>query len=91
MRERRIEFALEQDYFFDLMRYDGFNVSHHPLALSIMNKQDRGSAGGTWPNVQRYHNETYTFTDANLVWPIPASETSSDPALLKDPVPYTFK
>ena len=95
IRERRLEFALEQDYWFDLCRLDGFNASSHPVATNMISKQDRGdSSAGTSPyyrDYTRYGDGYFTPTNANFLFPIPVSESTSDPNLLAPPVPYVFK
>ncbi|MBS7566663.1 RagB/SusD family nutrient uptake outer membrane protein [Mucilaginibacter sp. Bleaf8] len=94
LRERRLEFALEQDYWFDLGRIDGYNVTKHPRAIAIINNQERGdSSGGSEPYYQDYeiYSKKVTATDANFVFPIPVRETTANPALLQPPVPYVFK
>jgi len=96
LRERRLEFALEQDYWFDLCRIDGFAVTSHPIAIGIISKQDRGdssggSAAANYLDYVRYGDAYLTPTDANFLFPIPVTETTADPNLLKAPVPYTFK
>ena len=89
--ERRREFAFEDDYFFDLMRLDGYNKTSHPIALQIIKQQDKGTSDNSTPP-QRYGNGYLTsITDASFVFPIPATETAADPKLLEAPVPYTFK
>jgi len=87
--ERRCEFALEQDYWFDLGRIDGYNVTHHPTAINIMTHQERGTYSNDTPPVV-YH-ASYVPTDAQFVFLVPVSESTADPNLLKAPVPYTFK
>ncbi len=89
--ERRREFAFEDDYFFDLMRLDGYNKTSHPIALQIMKQQDKGTSDNSTPP-QRYGNGYLTnISDANFLFPIPATETAADPKLLEAPAPYTFK
>lgn len=89
--ERRREFAFENDYFFDLMRLDGFNKTSHPIAIQIIKQQDKGTSDSSNPP-NRYGNGYLTnVTDASLVFPIPASETAADPRLKEAPVPYIFK
>lgn len=95
IKERRLEFALEMDYWFDLCRLDGFNNSTHTVAISIISKQDRGdSSGGTAPyyrDYTRYGDGYFTPTAANFLFPVPVSESTSDPNLVAPPVPYVFK
>ncbi|RYE35925.1 MAG: RagB/SusD family nutrient uptake outer membrane protein [Sphingobacteriaceae bacterium] len=88
--ERRREFAFEDDFFFDLLRLDGFNVTAHPKALQYMAQQDRGTSDSSNPPV-RYGNQYLKATDANLTFPIPATEIAADPKLAQPPVPYVFK
>ncbi|WP_255496141.1 RagB/SusD family nutrient uptake outer membrane protein [Mucilaginibacter sp. FT3.2] len=89
--ERRREFAFENDYFFDLMRLDGYNKTSHPLAMQIIKQQDKGTSDGATP-YNRYGNGYLTnITDASFVFPIPATETAADPKLNDAPVPYNFK
>jgi len=89
--ERRREFAFENDYFYDLMRLDGYNKTTHPIALQIIKQQDKGASDGQNPP-NRYGNGYLTnITDASFQFPIPATETAADPRLRDDPEPYVFK
>lgn len=94
LAQRRLEFAIEGDYWYDLCRLDGFNNAHHPVAIGIISGQDRGSSSGagTAPNYTDYTRVTYyvTPTDDQFLLPVPASESSVDPQLLAAPVPYKF-
>lgn len=96
--ERRLEFALEQDYWFDLCRIDGYQTSgsatsptHHPTAIAIISQQERGTYSTTADKspIQIYSNKL-TPTDANFFFPVPATEAATDPNLVKAPVPYKF-
>ncbi len=82
INERRIEFAIEFDYWFDLGRLDGFNVATHPIAKSIINAQNRGVIGSPM-----YLN----VTDAQLKYAYPEIEVAANPKLKEPPVPYVFK
>ena len=92
--ERRLEFAIEGDFFYDLQRIDGYGNAHHPTAISIISVQNRGAvnSNGTAPNYTDYTRGTFfvTPTDAQFLIPIPATESIADPALLQPPVPYKF-
>lgn len=90
IKERRLEFAIEGDYWYDLCRLDGFNATTHPVAISIISKQDRGDSSNDNPPV-RYHDATYTPKNADFLFPVPATEAAADPNLVKAPVPYVFK
>ncbi|MFT4204944.1 MAG: RagB/SusD family nutrient uptake outer membrane protein [Chitinophagaceae bacterium] len=87
--ERRRELAFENDFWFDLCRLDGFNVSTHPTAITIIKQQDRGTSDNSTVPV-RYGNGYYTPTDDDFIFPYPATATSSNPLLLEDPVSYSF-
>lgn len=73
MKERRMEFAFEGDYWFDIQRQG------YAKAKEIIEKQNRGS----------FENALYvTFTEDHMYLPIPASEILQDPELAKAPVRY---
>lgn len=93
--ERRLELAIEGEFWYDLQRIDGFNNPHHPIAEGIIASQNRGNStsAGTAANNYTDYQRNYlyvTATDANFLLPIPVTETTADPALLGAPVPYTF-
>jgi hypothetical protein len=95
MNERRLELAIEGEYWYDLQRLDGFNNLHHPVAEAIIASQNRGdsNSGGTAANnyTDYQRNTLYvTATDANFVLPVPATDAAADPMLLQAPVPYKF-
>jgi|HubBroStandDraft_2_1064218.scaffolds.fasta_scaffold51761_2 hypothetical protein len=94
LNERRLEFAIEGDYWYDLQRIDGFNVAHHPTAIAIISGQNRGNStsAGTAPMYTDYTRTTVniTPTDAQFLIPPPATESTADPLLLQPPVPYKF-
>lgn len=82
LKERRLEFAIEFDYWFDLCRFDGFNVKTHPLARAIINAQDRGVTG---------LKLNLNSTDDMFLLPYPTIEVAANPKLKEAPVPYVFK
>lgn len=88
--ERRREFAIEMDFWYDLVRIDGFNSPTHPKAIALIKQQDRGTSDSSNPPV-RYGNEYRTPTNANFLFPYPSTETAANPLLLQAPVPYNFK
>lgn len=95
LNERRLEFAIEGDYWYDLQRIDGFNVSYHPVAISIISAQNRGDSNGAGTAANNYTDYSrntlnVTPTDANFLIPIPATDVAADPTLLQPPVPYKF-
>jgi hypothetical protein len=89
LRERRLEFALEQDYWFDLGRIDGYNVTSHPVARNIIANQERGTYSTTTPPT--IYSVHYTLNDSQFVFSVPSVEAAADPYLTKAPVPYVFK
>ncbi|HVS93467.1 MAG TPA: RagB/SusD family nutrient uptake outer membrane protein [Mucilaginibacter sp.] len=95
--ERRLEFALEQDYWFDLCRIDGYHPAGsatsptpHPTAISIISQQERGTYSTTADKSPVIYSNKLTPTDANFYFPVPAVESATDPNLVKAPVPYKF-
>jgi hypothetical protein len=93
LNERRLEFAIEGDYWYDIQRIDGFNSATHPVAQAIEAQINKGdSYGATAPTYTNYTiNKTYIVpTNAQFIIPIPATETAADPALKNPPVPYKF-
>jgi hypothetical protein len=72
-KERRVEFAFEGDYWFDIQR-QGF-----AKAKQIIEAQNRGTFG----NVAHV-----TFTQNYMYLPIPAGEVLQDPKLAEPPVAY---
>ncbi|GAB2792307.1 RagB/SusD family nutrient uptake outer membrane protein [Rhabdobacter roseus] len=75
MHERRVEFAFEGDYWYDIQR-QGF-----AKAKAIIEKQNRGSVEGGPKYIT-------TFTESKMYLPIPAGEIVQDPELNKPAVPY---
>lgn len=73
LHERRVEFAFEGDYWFDIQR-QGFEK-----AKQIIEAQNRGTADAA---------AHVTFTNQYMYLPIPAGEILQDPELAKDPVSY---
>jgi starch-binding outer membrane protein, SusD/RagB family len=88
LHERRMELAMECDYWYDLGRLDGFNVKSHPKAIAIIDNQERGIYSTTTPVV--IWSQKYNINDANFVLPYPTTETTLNPKLLEAPVPYHF-
>lgn len=88
--ERRREFAIEMDFWFDLCRVDGYNVSSHPIAITMIRQQDRGTSDNSTPPV-RYGNEYRTPSNSSFLFPYPSTEIAANPKLSQAPVPYVFK
>jgi hypothetical protein len=81
MRERRSEFAFEGDYWFDLQR-QGF-----AKAKSIIDNQERGTYTDDGSGINSMNVTTFVSA-SQLYLPIPQNETTQNPKLLLDPVPY---
>ena len=79
MHERRVEFAFEGDYWFDIQR-QGFTK-----AKAIIEAQNRATTKGAAPVY------VTNFTAAKMYLPIPASEILQDPLLSEEPVHYYNK
>jgi hypothetical protein len=94
LKERRLEFAIEGEFWYDLQRIDGFNSSTHPVAQAIIVKQNRGdsSGPGTPPYYTDYTRNVQNIPAANSAFllPIPATDVAADPNLTKPPVHYKF-
>ncbi|MGC4129115.1 MAG: RagB/SusD family nutrient uptake outer membrane protein [Bergeyella sp.] len=75
LKERRCEFALEGEYWFDLGRYN------RAEAISIMAAQNRGDK-----NWAVY----YTPNDSDFLMPYPDAEVAKNPKLLEAPISYNF-
>jgi hypothetical protein len=79
LHERRVEFAFEGDYWFDIQR-QGFTI-----AQQIINGQERGTLNGDGT----INHVGATFTSASqLFMPIPSDEVVADPELGKPAIPY---
>ncbi|MEP6465671.1 MAG: RagB/SusD family nutrient uptake outer membrane protein [Parafilimonas sp.] len=79
LHERRVEFAFEGDYWYDIQR-QGFDK-----AKDIINAQERGTYNGDGSIAHQHAN----FTDASQLYlPIPSDEVVADPELAKPAVPY---
>jgi starch-binding outer membrane protein, SusD/RagB family len=76
LKERRVEFAFEGDYWYDIQR-QGF-----AYAKATIQAQERGNvgAGGSV--------HITNFTQSMMYLPIPAGESLQDPKLLEPPVHY---
>ncbi|THU40060.1 RagB/SusD family nutrient uptake outer membrane protein [Niastella caeni] len=73
LRERRVEFAFEGDYWFDIQRQG------YAKAKQMIEAQNRGTADAA---------TKVTFAEKYMYLPIPAGEILQDPELAKDPVSY---
>lgn len=79
LHERKVEFAFEGDYWFDISR-QGF-----AKAKAMILAQERG----TYDNNKQLTSLKITLTSENQLYlPIPQAETVRDPLLLEPAVPY---
>ena len=97
--ERRLEFALEMDYWFDLGRVDGFKATttsngvqsaSHPVGRALIAQQERGTYANAYPDKSVLYSSKVTVADNEFYFLVPANEATSDPKLLQAPVPYDF-
>ncbi|MET4084032.1 hypothetical protein ABIB40_004006 [Pedobacter sp. UYP30] len=92
LHERRVEFAMEGDYWFDLYRMDGWDGiinNNHPKAIAMISNQERGIYSAELPRV--VYSQKFVPTNANFIFPYPATEVAQNPKLNNPPVPYIFK
>lgn len=92
LHERRIELAIEGDYWFDLYRLDGWQgilKNQHTKAIALISKQLRGMYSAN-VSPEYYAQNTTVPANADFVFPYPTTETAQNPKLLLPPVPYDF-
>ncbi|UOB16744.1 RagB/SusD family nutrient uptake outer membrane protein [Abyssalbus ytuae] len=80
-QERKIEFALEMEHWYDVIRMDTAD------AIEYLSNVERG----TWDDSQTppvLNSKMVTVTADKLLFPYPTNETINNPALLEDPVKY---
>lgn len=80
--ERRIEFVVEGDYWFDLARRD------RAEALEIIANQERGVYQDRDINI--IASKKVTPSESDFLLPIPSAETAKNPLLLEEPVAFEF-
>jgi starch-binding outer membrane protein, SusD/RagB family len=81
-KERRVELVLEGDYWYDLVRRD------RTEAMNIIKNQERGAYSNIALN--QIASKKVTPSLNSFIMPIPASETTTNPLLKLDPVPFQF-
>ncbi|WP_424494240.1 RagB/SusD family nutrient uptake outer membrane protein [Salinimicrobium sp. GXAS 041] len=82
-QERRIELALEGEFWYDVVRQGP------DFAIPFLAAQEKGTYdNSTTPATVA--SEMFTPTVDDLLFPYPSNETQNNPALLEDPVPYDF-
>lgn len=94
LKERRVEFAFEGQYWIDLVRYSFYSPV---AAVKLLNDQDATHSRETFSYDPKTHLATRDTTAQPSALPatinsftlqIPASEASADPKLAAPPVPY---
>jgi len=80
LHERRVEFAFEGDYWFDVQRQG------YAKAKQIINAQERGQLSGDGSTIN--HLAANFNSPSQLFLPIPQSETVADPRLNQPAVAY---
>jgi len=78
LHERRMEFAFEGQYWYDLLRLP------QATAISIIGNQERGRINSS----NAITSFKVTPTAASFTMPIPQSDIDNDPKLAQAPVPY---
>ena len=82
-QERRVELALEGEFWYDVVRQGP------EFAIPFLAAQEKGTFDdSTTPAT--ITSETFTPTVEDLLFPYPSNETQNNPALLEAPVPYDF-
>lgn len=99
LHERRYEFAVEGDAWYDIIRLYYYNPTK---AKAIINAQQKGDykiliKPGTYANgrIREFVTtivvpRTFTVNDATMFLPLPDTELAMAPNLRKPPVPYKF-
>ena len=94
IKERRVELAVEGQYWTDLVRLSYYNPQK---AIDMLNAQqnitfsyDKGIATPTPKGSSGGPIDIVPATISNFTLPLPASEVTSDPKLAEAPVPYSF-
>jgi hypothetical protein len=94
--ERWLEFAMEGQSWYDIVRLHYYDPAK---ALNMLSSQNKGTykivpnrelnadSWNIYPDVSAY----YPVTESNFYLPIPSAEMSAAPNLRKAPVPYEFK
>lgn len=81
--ERRIELALECEFWYDVVRL-GTNQ-----AITYLSDVEKGFFSDNTISAT-VNSQKFTPNADDLLLPYPATETTNNPALLEDPVPYDF-
>jgi hypothetical protein len=81
LRERRLEFAFEGQYWYDILRLP------QDKAINKLSNMERGLFDG-WCGTGSINSTKITVTPAMLLFPIPQSEIDSDPKLAEAPAAY---
>jgi hypothetical protein len=89
LRERRSEFAMEGQFWFDLLRLNDYNPS---AAISYVSQQHRNTfnytPAATVKITEPVPAVTVTPTATSFKLPYPLAERQTNPKLSEEPVPY---
>lgn len=83
LHERRIEFAIEGDYWFDLGRIN------RQMAIDMISNQERGTYATDGSG--EVYTEMYTPAADDFTLPYPSVDVALNPRLIEEPVPYDFE
>lgn len=82
LQERRVEMAIEGDYWYDLGRIN------RAKAKDIIANQERGTYSNDTP--PQVYTQKIPIPDNKFLFPYPTSDVAKNPKLLEAPVPYNF-
>lgn len=85
LKERRLEFAIEFQYWFDVVRYHNLD----PIgAINYLGNQNRGGTITEVDGEEIISYMGYTPEEDDFLLPIPANDAAANPKLLEPSVPY---
>jgi starch-binding outer membrane protein, SusD/RagB family len=85
LKERRTEFAIEFQFWFDLLRYHNIDATG---AIAFISAQNRGGTISGSASNEVVSVVNYIPEESDFLFPIPANDASANPKLLEPPVPY---
>jgi starch-binding outer membrane protein, SusD/RagB family len=88
LNERRAEFAVEHQYWFDLLRLYDYNPTK---AIDILSAQHRNSFEYDGQEFLEPTVRQMIPTSNSFRLPLPVADVVADPNLTKEPIPYDFK
>jgi starch-binding outer membrane protein, SusD/RagB family len=85
LHERRMEFAIEFQYWFDLLRYHNLDPAG---AIAHLGTQNRKGFIYFYDAKEFILALSVSPAEKDFLFPIPANDASANPKLLEEPVPY---